>query len=189
MAFLSQESLESMGFASIGINVQISDKASLYGAERISLGSNIRIDDFCVISAGLGGMKIGDHVHIAIGASLIGAGKITLSDFVGISSRTSIYSSNDDYSGAAMVGPTIKAEFTNVQHADVFIEKHVVVGSGSVILPGVVLGEGVAIGALSLVSKSCDAFGIYVGNPAKRIKSRKRDLLDLEIKFMASKLN
>lgn len=37
-----------------------------------------------------------------------------------------------------------------------------------------------AIGAPSLVMKKCDAFGIYVGNTAKRIKRRKRDLLELE---------
>lgn len=53
-------------------------------------------------------------------------------------------------------------------------------GSGSVILPGVTLEDGVAIGALSLVNKNCKAFGIYVGNPAILLKNRKRDLLDLE---------
>lgn len=184
---LSREAIEMLGFASVGANVQISDKVSFYGASRIELGSNIRIDDFCVISAGIGGIEIGSHVHIAIGASLIGAGKITLCDFVGISSRTSIYSSNDDYSGAVMTGPTLSAEFTNVRHADVFVGKHAIVGSGSVILPGVILEEGVAVGALSLVNKRCEAFGIYVGNPAKRIKNRKRDLLELEQKLLVSR--
>lgn len=183
MAMLSREAVEHMGFASVGDNVLISDRASFYGTARITLGSNIRVDDFCVISAGSGGIAIGNHVHIAIGASLIGAGKITLCDFAGISSRTSIYSSNDDYSGAVMTGPTLSAEFTNVRHADVFIGKHVIVGSGSVILPGVTLEDGVAVGALSLVNKDCKAFGIYFGNPARRIKERKRDLLELELKL------
>lgn len=187
MAMLSREAIEALGFESVGVNVQISDRASIYGVSRIALGNNVRIDDFCVISAGAGGILIGDHVHIAVGASLIGAGKITLCDFVGISSKASIYSSNDDYSGAAMTGPTLPSEFTNVRHADVFMGKHVIVGSGSIILPGVTLEEGVAVGALSLVHKRCEAFGIYVGNPAQRIKERKRDLLELEDRFMASK--
>jgi galactoside O-acetyltransferase len=187
MAMLSREAIECMGFESVGDNVQISDRASFYGTARITLGSNIRIDDFCVISAGSGGIAIGDHVHIAVGATLIGAGKITLCDFVGISSRTSIYSSNDDYSGSVMTGPTLPAEFTNVRYADVFVGKHVIVGSGSVILPGVTLEDGVAVGALSLVNRDCKAFGIYVGNPARQIKERKRDLLELEQRFMASK--
>ena len=185
MAMLSREAIEALGLSLVGENVQISDRTSFHGAARITLGNNVRIDDFCVISAGAGGITIGDHVHIAVGASLIGSGKITLCDFVGISSKASIYSSNDDYSGAAMTGPTLPNEFTNVSHADVFLGKHVVVGSGSVILPGATLEEGVAVGALSVVQKRCDAFGIYAGNPARRIKERKRDLLELERLFFA----
>lgn len=186
MAMLGLEAVRALGFASVGENVQISDRASFYGVGRIALGSDVRIDDFCVISAGVGGIEIGNNVHIAVGASLIGGGKITIRDFAGISSRTSIYSSNDDYSGAYMTGPTLPEEFTNVRHADVFVGKHVIVGSGSVILPGVTLEEGVAVGALSLIHKSCQAFGVYVGNPARRIKERKRDLLELEQRLMAS---
>lgn len=99
MVMLNRKDIESLGFLSIGENLQISDRASFYGTERISLGSNVRIDDFCVLAAGIGGIFIGDYVHVAVGATLIGAGKITLSDFSGLSSRVSIYSSSDDYSG------------------------------------------------------------------------------------------
>ena len=187
MAMLSREAIETLGFASVGENVRISDRASFYGASRIALGNDVRIDDFCVLAAGVGGILIGDYVHIAVGSSLIGAGKITMSDFSGLSSRVSIYSSSDDYSGAALTNPTVPGEYTGVTHADVFLGKHVIVGSGSVILPGVMLEEGVAVGALSLVHKRCQAFGIYAGNPARRIKERKRDLLELEQRFMASK--
>lgn len=187
MAMLSREAIETLGFVSVGESVQISDRASFYGASRIALGNNIRIDDFCVLSAGMGGISIGEHVHLAVYSSLIGAGRITLSDFCNISSRVAIYSSSDDYSGAMMTNPTVPSEYTGVTHADVFLGKHVIVGSGSVILPGVTLEEGVAIGALSLVHKRCEAFGIYAGNPVKRIKERKRDLLELEQRFMASK--
>lgn len=188
MAMLSREAIEALGFASVGENVQISERASFYGGNRIRLGSNIRIDDFCVLSAGIGGILVGDHVHIAVYSSLIGAGRITLSDFCNISSRVAIYSSNDDYSGATLTNPTVPSEYTGVTHADVFLGKHVIVGSGSVILPGVTLEDGVAVGALSLVQKQCEAFGVYAGNPARRIKERKRDLLELEQRFMASKV-
>lgn len=185
---LSREAAEMLGFASLGSNVQISDKASFYGTGRIELGSNIRIDDFCVLSAGANGIVIGDHVHIAVYSSLIGAARIHISDFCNISSRVAIYSSNDDYSGGAMTNPTVPSKYTDVTHADVFLGKHVIVGSGSIILPGVVLEEGVAVGALSLVHKRCEAFGIYAGNPVRRIKNRKLDLLKMEKKFMASKI-
>jgi dTDP-4-amino-4,6-dideoxy-D-glucose acyltransferase len=177
MAWLSQEALVSLGCSSIGQNVLISDKASLYGCDRISIGSNVRIDDFCVLSAGRGGVEIGSYVHIAVFSSLIGAGKIALADFTNLSSRVSIYSSNDDYSGIKMTNPMVPASYTGVKHADVLIGKHAIIGSGSIILPGTVLEEGVAIGALSLVNTNCKAFGIYSGVPARLIKERKRDLL------------
>lgn len=187
MGVLPHNFIEQIGFASIGENVQISDRASFYNPSKITLGNNVRIDDFCVLSAGLGGMSIGNHIHIAVFSLLIGAGKITLSDFCNISSRVSIYSSNDDYSGLAMTNPTLPRQYTGVTHADVLLGKHVIVGSGSLILPGITLEEGVAIGALSLVTKDCEAFGIYVGNPARRIKERKRDLLELEKAFLSSR--
>lgn len=180
MGMLSRDIVEKMGFASIGENVQISDRASFFNTSKIFLGNNVRIDDFCVLAAGNGGITIGSYVHIAAGSTLIGAGMITMADFSGTSSRVSIYSSSDDYSGATMTNPTVPCEYTGVKHAAVFLGKHVIVGSGSVILPGVTLEEGVAVGALSLVSQDCKAFGIYAGNPAQRIKERKRDLLDLE---------
>lgn len=186
MAILSRDAVDLMGFASVGKNVQISDRASFHGAARIVLGDNVRIDDFCVLAAGLGGINLGANVHIAVASSLIGAAKITLSDFSGLSSRVSIYSSSDDYSGVAMTNPTVPSEYRGVTHGEVFLGKHVIVGCGSVILPGVTLEEGVAVGALSLISKSCKAFGIYSGNPARRIKERQRNLLELEARFVES---
>jgi acetyltransferase-like isoleucine patch superfamily enzyme len=184
MAWLTDEQINNLGFAKVGKNVLLSDKSSYYNCVKIEIGNNVRIDDFCVLSAGLGGISIGRNVHIAIYSSLMGSGNITLSDFAGLSSRVSVYSSNDDYSGSAMTNPTIPAEFTNVTHADVTIGKHVIIGSGSIILPGVMIEEGVAIGALSLVNKNCQSFTIYAGSPLKRIAPRKQDLLEVEKSFL-----
>lgn len=183
---LSRERISHLGFATVGENVKISEHATFYGTSRIILGDNVRIDDFCVLAAGVGGIELGSFVHIAVGSTLIGAGKITLADFSGLSSRVSVYSSSDDYSGAAMTNPTVPSQYTNVMHADVLIDRHAIVGSGTVILPGITLEVGVAVAALSLVTKSCKAFGIYAGNPARRINERKRDLLDVECRFLAA---
>lgn len=184
MSFLSRKKLESLGFAALGNDVFISDKASIYNPGNISIGNGVRIDDFCVISAGIGGIEIGNYVHIAIFSSLMGAGRIALHDFAGLSSRVSIYSSNDDYSGASLTNPMVPNQFKNVKSADVELKKHVIVGCGSVVLPGVTLHEGVAIGALSLVTKSFEEFTVCSGVPARRIKARKKDLKELEIKFL-----
>lgn len=189
MTMLPHEAIATIGFASLGTNVQISERASIYGADRIKLGNNVRIDDFCVLAAGLGGIDIGSYVHIGVGSSLIGAGNITLSDFSGVSSKVSIYSSSDDYTGRTLTNPTVPDEYKNVNHAPVFLGRHVIVGSGSVILPGVRLEDGVAIGALSLVTKNCVEFCIYSGNPARYIKKRRRDLLEVERRILDSLKN
>ncbi|SFC52212.1 acyltransferase [Pseudoalteromonas denitrificans] len=184
MSIYSQTELMALGFACVGKNVSISKKASLYGISRISIGDNVRIDDFCVLSAGEGGIEIGDYIHIAVYSSIIGAAKVILADYCNISSRVSIYSSNDDYSGEFMSNPMINEQYTNVTHAPVTINKHVIVGSGAVVLPGVTLAQGCVIGALSLVNRSAEAFGIYAGQPAKFIKSRKKNLLLIEKKMV-----
>lgn len=192
MSFLTRDKILEMGFQHVGENCLLSDKASYYNCKNISIGDNTRIDDFAVLSAGTGGIEIGSYVHIAVGALLIGAAKIALKDFCGISSRVSVYSSNDDYSGEYMTNPMIPKSFTNVSHTDVTIGRHVIIGSGSVVLPGVTLEDGVAIGALSLVNKSCTEFGIYVGNPIKKIKNRSKNILQVEKglhEFQAANLN
>jgi dTDP-4-amino-4,6-dideoxy-D-glucose acyltransferase len=180
MGYLTNQQILNMGFASIGENVLLSDKASYYNCQKIQFGNNVRVDDFCVLSAGECGIAIGNYVHIAVYCSIIGNGKVIMEDFSGLSARVSIYSSSDDYSGLAMTNPMVPPEFTNVQNADVKIGRHVIIGTGSVVLPGVNLEEGVAIGALSLVKKNCRSFGIYIGVPAKRISERKHDLLSKE---------
>jgi galactoside O-acetyltransferase len=47
-------------------------------------------------------------------------------------------------------------------------------------MPNVHLAEGSAIGAHSFVTTDTDAWSIYAGSPAKKIKSRKRNPLQLE---------
>jgi len=180
MSIYTRDELVAFGFADLGSNVNISRKASLYGVERISIGNNVRIDDFCVISAGKGGIKIGNYIHIAVYSSIIGAGNITLEDYCNISSRVAIYISNDDYSGEYMTNPMVPNEYTRVENAPVKISKHVIIGSGSVVLPGVTIGRGSAVGALSLVRNSLDSWGVFVGQPVKFIKTRKKNLENKE---------
>lgn len=187
MACLTRKALDEMGFGAVGENVMISDRASFYNCSRISIGDNTRIDDFCVVSAGSGGVAIGANVHVAVYSSLIGSGRIVVSDFANISSRVSIYSSSDDYSGERMTNPTIPSRYTGVQHEEVFIGRHVIIGCGSVVLPGVTLEEGVAVGALSLVRDTCLRYGVYAGVPARRINERKQSLLELERMYLSER--
>jgi len=186
MAYYTQFELEAFGFKSLGENVKLSKLASIYNAKNIEIGDNSRIDDFCVLSAGEGGICIGRHVHISVYTSIMGAGEIVLQDYTGLSSKCALYSSNDDYSGKFMTNPTVPSEFTNVSHAPVKIKKHSLVGAGSIILPGVTIEECVAVGAFSLVNKSLEAGFIYTGQPAKKLMARSRNCEMLENELLTT---
>jgi acetyltransferase-like isoleucine patch superfamily enzyme len=180
MSFYSEEELQEVGLAWVGKNVQLSRRVSLHGAARIAIGNNSRIDDFCVLSAGTGGIEIGAHVHISCMVSMIGRGKISIGDFAGLSGRVSVYSSNDDYSGAHMTNPTIPEHLTCVDHSEVTIGRHALVGAGSIILPGAIVEDGVVVGALSLVNDRLLRNTIYGGVPAKLIRPRQTAMYDFE---------
>jgi galactoside O-acetyltransferase len=180
MPFLSAEDVAAMGFRSVGRGVRISDGARFYGTGRIELGDFCRIDDFALLSAGEGGISVGRHVHIACFCSLQGDSAIVIEDFAGVSNRSTILSSTDDFSGSAMTGPTLPDDVRSVETAPVRLERHALVGVGVVILPGVTLEIGSAVGALSLVREDVHAFAIVGGVPARPIGERKRDVLDLE---------
>lgn len=178
---------------SVGENVAVNRSVVFYAPECIHLGSNVRIDCFCVLSAG--GLRtpgphivIGDHVHIAVYCSLLAnSGAIHLEDFAGLAPRVTILTSTDDYSDGSMSNPTIPDLYRNVRRGDVVLKKHALVGSGAVLMPAVTLGTGAAVGALSFVNKSVPEFAVVGGNPIRLIGTRNRRILDLEREFLHEK--
>ena len=183
-SFYSYDELKTIGFKNIGSNVLISRHACIYGAENISIGNNVRIDDFCILS---GKIKLENNIHISAYSSLFaGDYGITMEDYTTLSSRCVIYAITDDYSGSYMTNPMVPDNCRNVIGGPVILEKYVIVGTGSTILPNVTLNEGVAVGSMSLVNKSLNSWGIYVGIPCRRVKDRSKDLLQLELKFKES---
>ncbi len=182
MAYLTTEQLKEIGFKRLGKNVKISDKASIYNPENIEIDDYSRIDDFCVLS---GKLKIGKYVHIAPQCLVAGGDEgITFSDFCGLAYQGQIFTQSDDYTGLNLTNPNIPSKYTKIFKKKVFLGKHVIIGAGSMVFPGVHIAEGCSVGAMTLVNKSTEAWGIYVGNPAKRIKERKQDLLELENLFL-----
>lgn len=182
MSYLSFAKLQKIGFKYLGSNVKISERASIYNADQIEIGDNSRIDDYCVVS---GKVKIGRNVHIAP-YCLVAGGEtgVILDDFSGLAYHVQVFTQSDDYSGATMTNPTVPSEFKSEFKKSVFIGRHTIVGAGSIIMPGVTLNEGTSVGAMSLVRKSTEAWSIYLGNPAKKFKDRKKDLLELEKKYI-----
>lgn len=180
-SFYHEEELKTLGLKHYGNNICISRNAQIYGAEQIEIGDNVRIDDFCILS---GKIRLGSYIHIAAYSGLFaGDGGIEISDFANISSRVCIYAISDDYSGESMTNPMIPDSYKKLISQKVIVGKHVIVGSGSVILPGTELPEGCAVGALSLVKNRTEDWSVYAGIPAKRVKERKKTILELEEKF------
>jgi acetyltransferase-like isoleucine patch superfamily enzyme len=183
MSYYTSKELKMMGFKWLGKNVKISTKASVYDCGQIEVGDNSRIDDFCVIS---GKISMGKNVHIAPYCLLAGGEKgIVLEDFSGLAYKVQVFTQSDDYSGKSMTNPTVPAEYKNEVKKEVVIKRHVIVGAGSMILPGVVLDEGTAVGAMSLVRKNTTAWSVYLGNPARKLKNRSQDLLELEKQYLS----
>lgn len=183
MGYYTKEELTAFGFLSLGENVKISQKASIYDPEKIKIGNNSRIDDFCVVS---GKVEIGNFVHITPFCLIAGGSKgVYLADFSALAYGVKVFSQSDDYSGETMTNSNIPKQFKNETKKAVHIGKHCIVGAGSIILPGTHLQEGTSVGAMSLVRKSTEPWSIYVGNPAKKLKSRSKALLELEKQFLS----
>jgi acetyltransferase-like isoleucine patch superfamily enzyme len=184
MPYFSEDQLHKMGFKSLGKQVKISDRASIYNAEQIEIGDYSRIDDFCVIS---GKIKMGRNVHITshclVAGGVLG---LVIEDFVALAYGVKVFTQSDDYSGLTMTNSTVPKHYKKEIIAAVKICKHSIIGAGSIIMPGVLVGEGNSIGANSLVLKSTESWSIYVGSPAKKIKERKKDLLEFEKKYLES---
>jgi acetyltransferase-like isoleucine patch superfamily enzyme len=182
MAFLSAEELKKIPFKKIGINVKISVDARIYNPEQIEIGDNSRIDDFCVLS---GKIIIGKYVHIAPACILAGSvAGIYIEDFANFSYQITVFSRSDDYHGDSMTNATVPEQYKKVTDKPVTIGRHVIIGAGSTIFLGVNLGEGCAIGAMSMINKSTDPWKIYAGSPARLIKDRSTNLLALEKDFL-----
>lgn len=175
-SFYSEEELASMGFKSIGKGCRISRKASFYGIGKMSIGNNVRIDDFCILS---GNITLGNNIHISAYVALYGSEGIEFEDYTGISARSTIYSAMDDFSGECLVGPIHPKEFTCLTGGKVTVRSFTQIGANVLIFPNLTIGEGCVVGACSMVRKDLEPWGIYYGLPVKRAKERKQDMKNL----------
>lgn len=183
--YYSEIELIDAGFKSVGKNVAIAKNCTIIGKKNISIGSNVRIDGYCtIIASGENCIKIGSYIHIGSYSFLSASKGIIMEDFSGISQGVRIYNKTDDYSGHHLTNPTVPTEYTNAREGIVHLERHVIIGSNSVILPNVRIGEGSSVGALSLITKNLDSWGVYFGAPVKKLKNRSKNLLQLEKKML-----
>lgn len=174
-SFYSEEELKQLGLKSFGKKVLISRKCSIYSPERISIGNNVRIDDFTILS---GNINIGSNIHISAFCALYGANGIVLEDYTGMSPKSIIFSAMDDFSGDYLIGPIHDNQYTNVTGGPVILKKYSQLGANTIVFPNLEIGEGAVTGACSLVIKSLSPWTINIGIPINKVKQRKKSLLD-----------
>jgi len=173
-SFYKEEELAQLGLNKYGNNVLISRKCSIYSSEKISIGNNVRIDDFCILS---GSITLHSNIHIGAFCALYGSKGIEMEDYTGLSPRTTIFSAMDDFSGDFLISPMAPSQYTNVTGGLVLIKRYSQIGSGCTIMPNLTINEGTAIGAMSLVNKDLKEWSIFAGIPAKYLKARSKKLL------------
>ena len=172
-----------MGLERVGADVVVFPTARIVPAHRVSIGDSVIVDDFVFIHAG-SRTDIGSFVHIASFTSVTGGGEFVMDDFSGLSGGVRIYTGNEDYSGGCLTNPTVPAPYRVAERSHVRLERHVIVGANTVVLPGVTIGEGAAVGAGALVTRDLDPWTVYAGNPARRLKRRpSARILELEARL------
>jgi dTDP-4-amino-4,6-dideoxy-D-glucose acyltransferase len=172
--YLTSAEVAELGLAACGKQVFISRRAVLAHPQCLHIGDSVRIDAYCSI-IGRGAVHIGDYVHIGSSVTISAGASVKVGSFSGIASGARLFTSDDDYSGAFLTGPTVPPEMTHVEVAPIELGCYTVIGSNSVVLPTTVLEDGAVIGALSLARGRYPGWAIYGGVPAKRLKSRTQE--------------
>ena len=139
----------------------------------IYIGENSVISDFSyIVVRGLKKdtfLEIGDYTYIGEFNNIRAAGgKITIGNNCLISQHISIICSNHGIRKDQL----IRTQEWQNENNEVVIGDDVWIGANSVILPGVHIGNGVVVGAGSVVTKDIPTNAIVVGNPARVIKFR-----------------
>jgi galactoside O-acetyltransferase len=171
-------------FKKIGKNVSIGRNVYFRYPELIEIGDNVVIDEFCYFTTK---MSIGSFVHIATSCTSIGGktSEIIMKDFSGLSAGCRLVCGTDDYTNA-LTNPTIPVKYRGeVKTGSIILNKHVILGTNTVVHPNIEINEGAATGSMTLVTKDLDNWSIYTGVPAKFFKKRNKDqILKLEKLFL-----
>lgn len=133
---------------SCGKNVIIGKTVRIRYPELVDIGDNVIIDDFTYISTKL---KLHSNVHISAGCKIIGGQQayVEMNQYSTLAPNVVLSAGSDDYT-SGIATPLVGIEFkANVKIGKIILNKHCIVGAGSVVLPDVTFEEGACLGALS----------------------------------------
>ena len=155
-------------FASLGTGVVFEAGVLVFHPETISIGDNVYVGHNAILKGYFRNqMAIGRDTWIGQGCFLHSAGGITIGKAVGIGPMVKILTSQ--HSGDDLRRPVL---CTPLDVAPVIIEDGADIGVGSILLPGVRIGEGAIVGAGAVVTRSIPAYAVAAGVPAKVVRQR-----------------
>lgn len=156
-----------------GDDVFIHPQSIIKYPELVSLDSHVAIDQFTTLGTSA---QIGKYVHIAPNCSIIGgtSSNLIMGDLSGLSAGVRIIAGGDNFSTGMLTNPQVPSKYRDINISTVELGRFVIIGTNSVIMPGVKLAEGSMIGANSVVTKNTEPWMIYVGSPAKPFKVRSK---------------
>ncbi|MGD0342722.1 MAG: acyltransferase [Bacteroidales bacterium] len=155
-----------------GEGVKIYPLAKITFPQMVELGNYCRIADFVFIFAGEG-VKIGEHTDVQPHTVIWGGGLTIIGDRVSTGPGTVFLSATYSHAaGLKMVDGLGEGQAKTIG-GKLVVGNDVYIGARCVIMP-VIIGEGVVIGAGSLVTQDCEPWGIYVGNPARKVGERQK---------------
>lgn len=153
-----------MFLKSLGKNVLIDVGVFLSGPANISIGEYTWIDQHVSVNGMLGEISIGKRVHVGPFTQIWARAPVMIEDYVGISSFVKILANSEVSSGGKrMSGPMIPEEHKSYQTAPITIRKDAAIGTTSVILPGVELGEGAVVGPNSVIMRNIKPYDVVMG--------------------------
>ena len=107
-------------------------------------------------------LEIGDYVSIGENVWIDNLAKVTIGDQVTISQAALLLTGNHDFTSRTF----------DLMIAEIKLDEGVWICAKSIIGPGVTVNAYAVTGLGSVVNKDCEAYGIYSGNPAIKIKER-----------------
>lgn len=138
---------------------------------RYVIGPDSVIESFVKFkpAGGNGDIVIGARSVINSCCVLYSGNGITIGDNVAIAANCTFAPVNHAYEKKDML---IRDQRFKPGKGGIIIEDDVWIGAGCVFLDGTILRKGCVIGAMSLVRGEVEAYGIYAGNPLKKLGER-----------------
>ena len=154
-----------------GEGVRLMPLAKIANAQVVELDDFCRVRDFVFMWGGQG-ISIGKYCDIQPHVVVWGGGTLVIRDRVSVGPGcvllTAVYSHAE---GLKMVDGLGEGA-SKALYGTLTIGNDVYIGANCTLMPNIVVGDGVIVGAGSFVNKDCEPWGIYVGSPAKKIAER-----------------